>query len=79
VGIDPLAIPPQKVSHLGCIQHAGRRCRRRRYHEPSLGENVGERLGDSANVAVRDGPDVLMLEGHERESRRATGGGEFVL
>ena len=28
---------------------------------------------------MRDGPEVLMLETHERESRRATRGGEVVL
>ena len=63
MGIDPLAIAPQQFSHLGCVQHAGGRCR---HHEPSLGENVGERLGDGANLAVTEGLDVLVLECHER-------------
>ena len=76
VRIDPLAIAPQQFGYVGGVQHAGGRPRR---HEPSLYENIGERLGDSANVAVRDGPDVLMLERHERESRRAKRGGEIAL
>jgi hypothetical protein len=76
MGIDPLAIAPQQVSHLGCIQYAGGRPRR---DKPPLEEDIGERLRNSANVAVRDVRDVLMLEGHERKGRRAAGGGEIVL
>ena len=42
------------------------------------GEELAGRSLQELDDAVRDGLDVLMLEGHERKSRRAPDG-EFVL
>ena len=43
------------------------------------GEELAGRSLQELDDAVRDGLDVLMLEGHERKSRRAPDGGELVL
>ena len=43
------------------------------------GEELARRSLQELDDTVRDGLDVLMLESHQRESRRATGGGEIVL
>src|SRR5512133_1759262 len=42
-------------------------------------EELARRSLQELDDTVRYGLDVLMLEGHERESRRAPGGGEIVL